>query len=121
MNINPSSLNSDFNKEFRELYSIFLQLEETSTRLNKARKADPKNNLFSVENTSHANNISQFAKTFVAFAEKYQPHIEHLTFTPELISFIPSNRILSAVMNELYSPMSRISYVEELTKDLIPQ
>lgn len=57
MQIHPSSINADFNKEFREIYSILLSLDD------QAKTADKSNDKL-------ATAIYNYAKTFQAFAKK---------------------------------------------------
>lgn len=112
MNINPSSLNLDFNREFCELYSIFRSLEELSLKYNLERKANPKASLLP-EHKANADAILKFAKAFVAFSDKYKPHADDVNFTPKTISILDPLNITRCVMNEIYSAMSKVLHFRE--------
>lgn len=117
MNINPSSLNLDFNKEFRELYSLFRSLEENSLKFNAERKLNPLAPLSS-GHKANADAILKFAQIFIAFSDKYKAHADDVNFTTETISILDPVKLTEVTMNELYSSMKQVLQIQEMVEHL---
>jgi len=105
MQTNPSSINADFNKEFREIYSI---LQSLNLQAKSASKSDDK----------LAKAIYAYAKTFSAFAEKYKKHADNLSFEPETLASIKPSTLVAYAMNDLYATSQNLTEFEALESEL---
>lgn len=114
MNINPSSINLDFNNEFQAIYKIYLELETISAKLNCAK--DKSYDL--PERQAHADTIDKFCKTFEAFAQKYIKHAAILAFTSETIAQIPPEKLAQAMMEDLLKLCNTVTRFNELEATL---